>query len=204
MKSGKVPDEETRMEFINMMYRKTLHLNRLVDDLLDISRMEQGTFELEAGPLAVRPLILHAVAEMQFTAQEKEIRLETSVPRTLPPVWGDPNRLEQVVVNLLDNAIKFTPREGAVTVRGRVLEGELVIEVQDTGPGIPADALDRLFTRFYQVDASSTRRAGGIGLGLSISQQIVEAHGGRIWVESEVGKGSTFSFTVPLAEGRRE
>ena len=204
MKSGKVPDEETRMEFINMMYRKTLHLNRLVDDLLDISRMEQGAFELEAGPLAVRPLILHAVAEMQFAAQEKEIRLETAVPKTLPPVWGDPNRLEQVVVNLLDNAIKFTPHEGAVTVRGRVLEGELVIEVQDTGPGIPADALDRLFARFYQVDASSTRRAGGIGLGLSISQQIVEAHGGRIWVDSEVGKGSTFSFTVPLAEGRRE
>jgi len=204
MKSGKVPDEETRVEFINTMYRKTLHLNRLVDDLLDISRMEQGTFELEAGPLAVRPLISHAVAEMQFSAQEKEIHLETSVPKALPPVWGDPNRLEQVVINLMDNAIKFTPREGSVTVRARVLEGELVIEVQDTGPGIPTDALDKLFTRFYQVDASSTRRTGGTGLGLSISQQIVEAHGGRIWVDSEVGKGSTFCFTVPLAEEKKE
>ena len=203
MKTGKVSDEETRTEFINTMYHKTLHLNRLVDDLLDISRIERGTFELELGPVAMRPLILHAAGEMQFAALEKGIRLETSLPEGLEPVRGDPNRLEQVVVNLLDNAIKFTPDGGVVTVRATVVGREIVVEVEDTGSGIPAESLDKLFTRFYQVDASTTRRSGGTGLGLSISQQIVEAHGGRIWVESEQGRGSTFGFTVPLIEGRK-
>lgn len=203
MKNGKVPEEETRREFVDAMYRKTLHLNRLVDDLLDISRMESGTFQFQAGPLAIRPLILQAASEMQFAAQEKGVLLEASVPKALPPVWGDPNRLKQVVLNLLDNAIKFTSEGGEVSIRAKALEEELEVEVQDAGVGIPAPALDKLFTRFYQVDASSTRRSGGAGLGLSISQQIVGAHGGRMWVESEVGKGSTFRFTVPLAEGRK-
>ena len=202
IKTGKVSDEETRTEFINTMYHKTLHLNRLVDDLLDISRIERGTFELELGPVAMRPLMLHAAGEMRFAATEKGIRLETSLPEGLPPVHGDPNRLEQVVINLLDNAIKFTPDGGAVAARAAAVGGEMVVEVEDTGSGIPAESLDKLFTRFYQVDASTTRRSGGTGLGLSISQQIVEAHGGRIWVESEEGRGSTFRFTVPLIEGR--
>jgi len=202
MKTGKVSDEEIRAEFVDTMYRKTLHLNRLVDDLLDVARIEQGTFELELGPLAIRPLILHAVSEMQFAADESGVRLDTSLPDNLSPVWGDPNRLEQVVVNLLDNAVKFTGRGGSVTVRAEEVERELVVEVEDTGRGIPTEAMDKLFTRFYQIDASSTRRSGGAGLGLSISQQIVEAHGGRIWAESQEGKGSTFCFTVPLAEGR--
>ena len=165
--------------------------------------MERGTFELQAGPLAMRPLIMLAASEMQIAAQEKGIRLETSIPKALPPVWGDSHRLEQVVLNLLDNAIKFTPRGGEVTIRAKALEGELIVEVQDSGCGIPSDALDKLFTRFYQVDASSTRRSGGAGLGLSISQQIVEAHGGRIWVNSEVDEGSTFCFTVPQVEGKK-
>ncbi|MBC7262504.1 MAG: hypothetical protein H5T63_10905, partial [Chloroflexi bacterium] len=113
-------------------------------------------------------------------------------------VFGDKERLKQVVRNLVHNAIKFTPKGGHVTIFATVEPGRIVVSVQDDGIGIPAEALPHLFERFYQVDSSSTRRAGGTGLGLYICKQIVTAHGGEIWVRSEVGKGSTFSFTLPL------
>jgi signal transduction histidine kinase len=204
MRDGKVPDEDTRSEFVDLMYHKTLHLSRLVDDLLDLSRLERGRFELRLGPTSLRSLIMHSAREIQFAASRKGIHLETHIPTELPPVRGDANRLEQVIVNLLDNAVKFTGAGGMVRVEALAADDEVLVNVIDSGSGIPGEALDKLFTRFYQADGSTTRRSGGTGLGLFISRQIVEAHGGQIWAKSELGKGSIFSFTVPLSANQAE
>jgi len=116
----------------------------------------------------------------------------------LPVVQGDAERLEQVVTNLVDNAIKFTPQEGEVSIKACVKDEDLMVQVIDTGIGIPAHVLPNLFQRFYQANSSATREADGTGLGLYIAKQIVEGHGGRIWAESTPGRGSTFSFTIPI------
>ena len=136
-------------------------------------------------------------------AAEKQLALEAEVPANLPRGRGDERRLTQVLMNLVSNAIKFT-EAGAVAIRAKVEDGSFVVAVSDTGVGIAPEDRERVFEEFQQVDSSSTRRKGGTGLGLAIARRIVELHGGRIWVESTPGQGSTFAFTLPLRVGERE
>lgn len=196
--SGKVEDNATQQECLETVYRQTQHLTRLIDDLLDVSSMEAGHFELRKGSVQMHEVVQEVLQELRPMATQKQITLTDKTTPDLPVVFADGQRLGQVVRNLVHNAIKFTPEKGHVTVSGLAHADQVVIMVQDDGPGIPAEAMVHLFERFYQVDSSSTRRVGGTGLGLYICKQIVEAHGGSIWVESEPGKGSVFRFSVPI------
>jgi signal transduction histidine kinase len=197
--NDKVPDAEKQRHFLALAYEEGKHLNSLVDDLLDISRMEAGQLQIEMETVSMHDVI-HRVADcLQNIATEKSVDLQVIVPASLPTVQGDTGRLEQAVTNLVHNAIKFTPQGGEVAIRACVEDESLMVRVGDTGIGIPADALPNLFQRFYQVNGSATREAGGTGLGLYIAKKIIEGHEGRIWAESTLGRGSTFSFTIPIS-----
>lgn len=192
-----VPDEETQREFLSIIGRQAEQLGQLVNNLLNISRLESGIFKMGREPVHLLDVLQRTVSKLRSIAQAKNIAVETKLPSSLPPVIGDEGWLEQVITNLVGNAIKFTPEGGTVRIGARQSNGELVVEVSDTGPGIPADALDKIFTKFYRVVDDSSERPEGTGLGLHIARQIVELHGGRIWAESCVGQGSTFWFALP-------
>lgn len=192
-----VPDEETQREFLSIIGRQAEQLGQLVNNLLNISRLESGIFKMGREPVHLLDVLQRTVSKLRSIAQAKNIAVETKLPSSLPPVIGDEGWLEQVITNLVGNAIKFTPEGGTVRIGARQSNGEVVVEVSDTGPGIPADALDKIFTKFYRVVDDSSERPEGTGLGLHIARQIVELHGGRIWAESCVGQGSTFWFALP-------
>ena len=173
------------------------HLLRLINDVLDLSKIEAGRMQLALGEYSVREIIDIAHVSLRSLAAEKELEFVVSVPDDIPVAYGDSGRLTQCLMNLAGNAIKFT-RQGRVEIGVELVGGDLVFRIVDTGIGIPQDELDNVFTEFRQVDAAVTREYGGTGLGLSITKRFVEMHGGRIWVESEVGKGCTFFFSVPL------
>ena len=195
---GKVSDPEIQWEFLTRVAEQANRLVALVDDLLDVSRMEKGRLQLQQEEVQVQDIAERVVSQLANIANERSIALAARMDSSLPCIEVDARRVEQVLVNLVGNALKFTSPDGRVVVRAGVEGGELLVRVSDTGIGIPPEAMPYLFSRFYQVDGSATRRAVGAGLGLYISKQLVEAHGGRIWVESELGRGSTFSFTLPL------
>jgi PAS domain S-box-containing protein len=197
---GKVSEKEKQEHFMKLAYDQSQRLRNLLDALLDISRIETGRLELKLMPIPMPPL-LHQVSEsLRIEAMKKDQELEIQTPDRLPRVLADEGRLTQVMTNLISNAIKFTPRGGRINIRAGLEGDKLLVQVIDDGIGIPAEALPELFQRFYQVDSSATRQAGGSGLGLYISKQIVESHGGRIWVDSQLGEGSCFSFTIPIAD----
>ncbi len=171
----------------------------LIEDILDFSKIEARKVEIRHEPFDLRGWVEKAVAMFRLQAQQKGLDLRVEIDPEVPEtIVGDPDRLAQVLTNLIGNAVKFTD-SGGVTVRVRAGSGALEIAVADTGMGIPADRRDRLFHSFSQVDASHTRRFGGTGLGLAISKGLVELMGGEIGVESEEGRGSVFSFSLPLA-----
>jgi signal transduction histidine kinase/CheY-like chemotaxis protein len=172
-------------------------LTKLIDDVLDLAKIEAGKLEWHMGPVSIAEIIDHATAATSSLLDQKGLRLVKDVETDLPPVTGDRDRLIQVVINLISNAVKFTD-VGTIICRAERRRGELVISVVDTGVGItPADQ-PKVFERFKQVGDTLTDKPKGTGLGLPICREIVEHHGGRIWVESEIGRGSTFSFTLPL------
>jgi histidine kinase len=175
-------------------------LQRLVNDLQELSRVEAGAYELEIQPIAIETLIQTAVRRMESQFQHKGITLSVSLTPDLPASQGDPDRLLQVLINLLSNACQYTPTGGEVCIQAEMRGEEIVISVIDNGIGIPPEHISRLFTRFYRVDKSRSRQAGGgSGIGLTIARHLVEAHGGRIWAESPgPGRGSTFAFTLPV------
>jgi signal transduction histidine kinase len=174
------------------------HLLRLINDVLDLSKIEAGRMELALGDYAVEDIVVTVRASLRSIADEKGLDLVTEVEPDLPVAHGDAKRLTQCLLNLVGNALKFT-QHGRVGVGVELLQGtQLRFRVSDTGIGIPADQIDDIFAEFRQVDTTTTRDFGGTGLGLSITKKFVEMHGGRIWVESELGKGSTFYFTIPL------
>ncbi len=176
-----------------------VHLLRLINDVLDLSKIEAGRMELAAGEYSPQEILDTVRASLRSLAAEKGLAFTVRAGAELPPAWGDGRRISQCLMNLAGNALKFT-REGRVDV-SVACEGDwLVYRVTDTGIGIPAGELHAVFDEFRQVDATVTREFGGTGLGLSITKRLVELHGGRIWVESELGKGSTFFFTVPVQE----
>jgi signal transduction histidine kinase/DNA-binding NarL/FixJ family response regulator len=180
-----------------LLHRAAERMNELIQDLMEVSRMESGALTLATGPERVSTLMVEAGNMLRPLAQAHGLRLETRVDEGVAAVQGDSRRLLQVISNLAGNAIKFTPEGGRIEVRAAAAGDEVRFAVADTGPGIPAEQLPHVFGRFWQASQGDRR---GIGLGLSIARGIVEAHGGRIWVESTPGQGSTFYFTVPVAD----
>jgi signal transduction histidine kinase len=172
------------------------HLLGLINDVLDFSKIEAGQLTLTINPYSIKDVIQAVVAGTQSLAAEKKLPLNVTVPADLPPVSGDERRMTQVLLNLVGNAIKFTD-SGEIRINAAA-NGELVVSVSDTGPGIPPGDRENIFEEFRQAEGSLAQRKGGTGLGLAIAKKIVELHGGKIWVESEVGKGSTFTFSLPL------
>lgn len=180
--------------YVETIYKEAQRLSTLINDFLDIQRMESGRQIYNYTEVDFK-LLLRAVLDLFATQRE---RLMVEMPDNLPPLWIDPDRVVQALTNLVGNAIKYSPNGGQVFIKA-YLNGDNMVEiaVQDFGLGIPKDALGQLFTKFYRVDNSDRREIGGTGLGLAISREIVEAHGGKIWVDSDLGKGSTFYFTLP-------
>ena len=171
-------------------------MNRLIQDLLDVAVLESGQLTIERAQLSARDLIVGAVDMQRPLASSSSLELRVDVDRDLPDIWGDKDRLLQVFENLIGNAIKFTKAGGCITVGAASRDHEVIFRVADTGSGIAPENLPHVFDRFWQ--ASKAGRLGA-GLGLPITKGIVEAHGGRIWVESAAGSGSTFFFTIPTA-----
>jgi CheY-like chemotaxis protein/two-component sensor histidine kinase len=196
--SGPVTKQQT--SFLSIARDNTERLNEMVADLLDISRIESGKVELDVQVVAI-PRIVQEVADMlrgEFDARNLTLTLD--VPPDLPEIFGDPGRVAQILINLLSNAYKYTPRGGA-TLRVRARRNVLQIDVTDTGVGISPEDQEKLFTRFFRAEDTAVRQQPGTGLGLNITKSMVEMHGGEIWVESEPGMGTTFSFTLPVPTG---
>jgi two-component system phosphate regulon sensor histidine kinase PhoR len=183
-------------EFVSIIGEEAERLNRLINDLLSLSRIESREMKLQLEPLELGPEIKQIVDKIKPRFQKKELALSVTAPGHPVVALADRDRLEQVLLNLLENSLMYTPSGGRVEVGVQESEGMVVVSVSDTGIGIPPDDLPRIFERFYRVDRARSRKLGGTGLGLAIVKHIVDAHGGRVWVESEVGKGSTFYFTV--------
>jgi histidine kinase len=175
-------------------------LQRLVNDLQELSRVEAGTYELDRQSISVETLVQTAIQRIERQFQQKNISLTCHLSPNLPSIRGDQDRLLQVLMNLLNNTYQYTPVGGAVRVDAGLQGDEVIVSVVDNGIGIPTEHIPQLFTRFYRVDKSRSRQAGGgSGIGLTIAKHLVEAHGGRIWAESAgLGKGSTFAFALPI------
>jgi signal transduction histidine kinase len=191
--------EEPDRETLQVMLTQSERLSRLVDQLLDLSRLESGELPLRREGVPLRRLVAEVLSEVEVVRSGREVRVEDRVPDDIPPVFADRERLHQVLFNLLDNAVRLTPPGGEVVVSAHRVDGRCEVSVADTGPGIPAEHLPRLFERFYRVDTARARDDGGTGIGLAIARSVVEAHGGRIRAESEVGKGSVFTFDLRVA-----
>lgn len=190
-------DEESRREFLCIIDEESDRLSELIGNLLDMSRIEAGTLRVEPEPIDLRPVLRETAAEFQMVTHAHQIQVQ--LPPALPAVMADPRRARQIVRNLVENAIKYSPDGGLITISARVSRDHMQTSITDQGIGLEPEQLSSIFERFYQVDNASTRKVGGSGLGLSICRAIVEAHNGEIWVESTPGLGSTFHFTLPLA-----
>ena len=195
--SGPVNDTQKRQ--LEAMTQSSGRLARMIDDILDLSKMEAGKMEFDYAPLDVGRVAASTRELLSVLADKYEVALESAVQDGSPEVEADSDQIHRVVTNLVSNALKFTPKGGTITIGVRPGDdGGLVVSVKDTGVGIPKDKLANMFTKFFQVqETKAEARARGTGLGLTICRRIVEAHGGRIWVDSEYRKGSTFSFTLP-------
>jgi len=199
---GAIDDPQNRLRFLEIILEHSRRLARLTDDLLKLSKMDADKLELEIRRLSVAQFVESCIETTQRTAAEKDLRLSVNLQQPLPDIAADRRRLAEVLQNLLDNAMQYTPAGGQIMVGASANGAEVTITVSDTGIGIPKADQSRIFERFYRVDVARSREVGGTGLGLSISKHLVEAHGGRIWVESEVGQGSQFHFTVPIFDRR--
>ncbi|HEX6037371.1 GAF domain-containing sensor histidine kinase [Longimicrobium sp.] len=194
--SGRLDGTPQARRMLQIAAQNSDRLVRLINDMLDLDRMHSGRLEMEMGLQAVEPLVQQAMDAVQGAATELQVRMEARMDPGLR-VWGDADRIVQVLVNLLSNAAKFSDPGALVEVIAEDRGSNALFQVRDRGRGIPADRLDDIFERFRQVDSSDARDKGGTGLGLAICRTIVQQHGGRIWVASEWGKGSTFFFTIP-------
>ena len=197
LQEGALEDPPAARRFLKRIETEVDALTQMATELLELSRIESGQVPLEFRPVPASSLLLSATDRMRAQAERAGLVLRLAAPLDMTEVMVDPPRLEQVLVNLIHNAVKFTPPGGEVVLSAQI-EGNFVrFSARDSGVGIPADDLERIFERFYKADRA--RSGGGTGLGLSISRHLVEAHGGKIWAESEEGQGSTFYFTIPIA-----
>jgi signal transduction histidine kinase len=207
-----------QQEFVKTIHDKGEQLLSLIMGLLDLSKMESGTMRMAMKAVRIEPVLGEVVSTLSPTARKKGVKLELDAGRELAELRGDPERLRQVFLNLVENAIKFTPAGGAVTLRAQMVEvdtngpesedgfallaptlSRLEVRVLDTGIGIPAREKSKVFDAFYQVDSSSTREYGGTGLGLSIVKRLVDGHGGSISIESNEPRGTVFVVRLPQA-----
>ena len=207
MISGKTGEiNENQVKFLSMAERNINRLTNILNDLLDLSRIESGKIDIKFEELDISISIEFVIASLKPQVNGKSIRLRTEMAQPLPSVYGDREKVEQILINLLGNAIKFTPEGGEIAVSAQPFDAQerkLAISVRDTGIGIPKDQLEKIFEKFHQVEGSLHRSVSGTGLGLAITKGLVEANYGSIWVESEVGKGSVFTFTLPMSKGER-
>ena len=194
---GAMEDPKIAADFLSRMLRDVDRINNLVDDLLELSRMESGQFIIDAEPTSLPPLVQAVRRQFRETAEAREVTIDTGVPDNLPLIMADGDKLNQILVNLVENALKFTQPQGRIAIEAQPTPGWMEIRVKDTGIGVAPQHLPHLFERFYKADRS--RRDVGTGLGLAIVKQLVEAHGGRITVESREGEGCNFTFTMPQA-----
>jgi two-component system phosphate regulon sensor histidine kinase PhoR len=194
---GAIDDPNVSRDFLEKAYSNAMRLNTLLNDLIDISRIESGEMKMSFRYFDLREFVDSVIADLQFGASSKEITLKAEYG-TEPSlqVMGDRDRLVQALTNLIDNAIKYTQKGGTITVQTRSEAENVWVDVADTGIGISPEHVSRIFERFYRVDKERSREAGGTGLGLAIVKHIIEAHGGKVGVRSEAGKGSVFSFPV--------
>ncbi len=198
------PDPAT----LQVMLTQTERLSRLIEQLLELSRLESGELPLLRESTPLEPLVTQVLSEIEVARSDRGVAVESELPTDLPPVDADRERVHQVLFNLVDNAVRFTPPGGAVTVSALRHNGSIEVRVADTGVGIRPEHLPRLFERFYRADPARSREDGGTGIGLAIARSVVEAHGGHIRAESELGEGSVFTFDLPVAaaaaKNRRE
>jgi len=201
---GALEDTTIAKHFLQIMNSETERLTRLIDDLLSLSRIEAKKVDFTPKPLAFIELVQKMNLLFKSRLEEKGLTLEIQVPKDLPLVLADSDMISQVLINLLDNAIKYTPSGGRIVLLTRVKHPFVEIEVKDTGIGIPEESQKRIFERFYRVDKARSRELGGTGLGLAIVKHIIDLHMGKVWVESKVGEGSTFGFSLPIIQNKEE
>ena len=196
-KAGAINDRQRNS--LARVQRQSKRLAALINDLLDISRIESGRIQMDQAPISLLEIVTQRIEEIRPQADEKSIQLVLTAPESVSQILGDEARIGQVFTNLIGNAIKFTPNNGEVNIKVEADGNLLHVEVIDTGPGIPPEERQKIFDKFYQLSDISTRQQGGSGLGLSISKSIVEAHGGKLWIDDgNQGKGSNFQFVLPL------
>jgi signal transduction histidine kinase len=191
--------EQVEPRTLEAMLAQTERLGRLVDQLLELSRLDSGDLRLRREPVMLDELVSEVVAELEVVRADRHVQLFGTISGDLPVILADREKVHQVLFNLLDNALRFTPTGGEVRVTAERHNGSVDVHVWDTGPGISPEHLSRVFERFYRVDPARSRDEGGTGIGLAIARSVVEAHGGRIWAESEPGRGSVFTFELPVA-----
>jgi two-component system phosphate regulon sensor histidine kinase PhoR len=196
LQDGALDERAAALDFLRRMDEEVQSLNRLVNEVLELSRIETGQLELYRAETELGELLERAAARLEAQAQQSDIGIELDVAADLPLPNVDASRIEQVLLNLLQNALNFTPSGGSVTLAAALDDDHIVVRVQDTGIGIAPDDLPHIFERFYKADRA--RSSGGTGLGLAIAKHLVERHGGQIWAESQLGQGTTVSFTLPL------
>ncbi|MEA1964012.1 MAG: ATP-binding protein [Candidatus Aerophobetes bacterium] len=195
--------KERQNRFLKIINEEATGLANLISELLDVSRIESKRgFEIKKAPFELRKVILKNVD--LFKSRTDKHNFQVNIPSNLPSIEADKHKIDQVIENLVSNAVKFSPQGGKITVSVEEVDEKVKVSIADNGIGIPEKDVPHIFKRFYRVDNAFTQRTGGTGLGLSIAKYIVESHGGKIWAESEVGKGSTFSFTLPIKSANRK
>jgi two-component system sensor histidine kinase BaeS len=194
---GVIDDPDTVQRYLHSIRSDVASLNRLIDDLFELAQLDAGGMQFDAVSVSLGDLVSDVLERMRALADQRRVRLEGQVAPQVDPVTLDPQKIERVLTNLIGNAIRHTPEGGRVTIDAQRHDGQVRVSVSDTGEGIPAEDLPRVFERFYRSERSRSRSTGGAGLGLAIAKGIVEAHGGTIEVTSRTGEGSTFTFTLP-------
>jgi signal transduction histidine kinase len=194
---GLGPVSQSQEDALRVMMRSEEKLEQLIEDLIQFSLSARNKLKLELEKVDLKKLILNSVDRLLPKAQERQITIHTTLDPGLPAVWADEDKIGWVMHQLLDNAVKFTPNGGKIFIQANISQGDIIIAVIDTGIGIPEDRISEIFDPFHQLDSSMTRQYSGTGLGLSMVQRIIEAHGSQVRVESTVGRGSRFEFTLP-------
>jgi two-component system sensor histidine kinase SaeS len=197
---GVVTDEPTIRRYLHHLQREVEYLSRLIDDLFELSQIDAGLIALQLDWANLQDVISDTLESVSAQAAQQKLAVEGVVDEGLPPVLMDTRRVQRVLYNLVQNALRHTPSDGTIRIEARDAGPEVRVVVSDTGEGIPTEDLPRIFEQFYRGDRARSRDSSGGGLGLSIAEGIVAAHGGRIWAESAVGLGSTFTFTLPKRE----
>ena len=193
-------DRDTQMRFLGVISSEADRMTRIVKDLLTLTRLDYNRMEMNMQLMDLRELGAKAAQAMEGQARSKDLTLTCTLPEALPEVLGDAERIQQVIINIITNAIKYNKPHGSITITGGTEGDRVFLRVADTGIGVPKEDLPRLFERFYRVDKARSRESGGTGLGLAIAKQIVESHGGTIGFDSEYGKGSVVTLYLPRAQ----